>query len=69
MLDKLFGWSKKEPGSEPRITFGRYSDNNKTVEKTNRWTDADNLNKEKSITTVWRPSLITCVMRPLIMCG
>lgn len=47
MLDKLFGWSKKEPGSEPRITFGRYSDNNKTVEKTNRWTDADNLNKEK----------------------
>jgi hypothetical protein len=33
--------------AEPAIRFGRYSDNNKTVEKTQRWTDADNLFKEK----------------------
>jgi hypothetical protein len=50
MLDKLFGWGKKkeEPlKALPGIRFGRYSDNNKTVEKTQRWTDADNLFKEK----------------------
>jgi len=48
MLDKLFGWGKKEPAAtRPSIRFGRYSDNNKSVEKTNRWTDADNLYKDK----------------------
>jgi hypothetical protein len=51
MFDKLFGWGKKkeeEPSPEPGIYFGRYSDNNKTVEKTNRWTQADQLFKEKN---------------------
>jgi len=47
MFDKLFGWGKKEPTSGPPIPFGRYSDNNKTIEKTKRWTDSDNLYKEK----------------------
>lgn len=50
MLDKLFGWTKKKPNPEavlPPITFGRYSDNNKTLEKTKRWADAENLFKEK----------------------
>lgn len=47
MLDKLFSWGKKKDDNTPAITFGRYSDNNKTVEKTKRWTDADNLFKEK----------------------
>src|SRR5687767_7724738 len=48
MLDKLFGWSKKKPEiPEPGIHFGRYSDNNKPVHKVDRWTDADNLFKEK----------------------
>ncbi|MBP6430174.1 MAG: hypothetical protein KA319_00220 [Ferruginibacter sp.] len=47
MLDKLFGWGKKKEENNPTIRFGRYSDNNKTVEKTNRWTDADNLFKDK----------------------
>lgn len=47
MLDKLFGWSKKKQVPEPDILFGRYSDNNKSVSKVNRWTDADNLFKEK----------------------
>ncbi len=52
MLDKLFGWGKKkdEAASAPVIQFGRYSDNNKPVAKTNRWTDADNLFKEKKFT-------------------
>jgi hypothetical protein len=51
MLDKLFGWNKKKQGPEaitPSITFGRYSDNNKTLHKTKRWADAENLFKEKS---------------------
>lgn len=46
-LEKLFGWGKKKKGEEPAISFGRYSDNNKTVAKVTRWTDADNLFKEK----------------------
>ncbi len=47
MFDKLFGWGKKSGEQQPDINFGRYSDNNKTVEKVNLWTDADNLYKEK----------------------
>lgn len=46
MFDKLFGGLKKS-AADPSISFGRYSDNNKTIAKTNRWTDADNLYKEK----------------------
>lgn len=49
MFDKLFGWGKKKPVEtpEPGVVFGRYSDNNKPPAKVNRWTDADNLFKEK----------------------
>ena len=49
MLEKLFGWGKKKAATteEPGIPFGRYSDNNKPLVKVNRWTDADNLFKEK----------------------
>jgi hypothetical protein len=49
MFDKLFGWGKKkeEVPADPAIPFGRYSDNNKPLAKVNRWTDADNLFKEK----------------------
>lgn len=53
MFDKLFGRRRKEeplPAPEPDIPFGRYSDNNKPVAKVNRWTDADNLFKEKKYT-------------------
>ena len=50
MLDKLFGRNKKKIETEPAIFFGRYSDNNKPVEKVNHWTDADNLFKEKKYT-------------------
>ncbi len=52
MLDKLFGWGKKKETPEaaaPGIIFGRYSDNNKTLQKTQYWTDADNLFKEKKL--------------------
>ncbi len=47
MLDKLFGWGKKKEEINPTIRFGRYSDNNKSVEKTKRWGDADTLFKDK----------------------
>ena len=49
MFDRLFGRNKKkeETLALPGIPFGRYSDNNKPVAKVNRWTDADNLYKEK----------------------
>ena len=51
MFDRLFGkGKKKDAAAEPRLSFGRYSDNNKPVAKTNRWTDADNLFKEKKFT-------------------
>ena len=50
MLDKFFGRSKKKAEPEPAILFGRYSDNNKPVEKVNRWNDADSLFKEKKYT-------------------
>jgi hypothetical protein len=49
MFDKLFGRGKRkeEQVTDPGIPFGRYSDNNKPIAKVNRWTDADNLYKEK----------------------
>ena len=46
VFDKLFGWVRKKE-EDPPIPFGRYSDNNKSVEKVQRWTDADNFFKEK----------------------
>jgi len=46
MFDKLFGWGKKKE-HEPDIQLGRYSDNNKSVEKINRWADSENFFKEK----------------------
>ena len=51
MLDKIFSWSKKKPEEEhepdPDIIFGRYSDNNKSVAKVEKWTTADTLFKQK----------------------
>ena len=47
MLERFFSWGKKKTEPEPAISFGRYSDNNKPVEKVNRWTNADELFKEK----------------------
>jgi hypothetical protein len=50
MFGKIFSWSKKkEEGEieEPDIRVGRYSDNNKPVEKVEKWNKADTLFKEK----------------------
>lgn len=48
MLDKLFSWTKKKTEEpDPDIRFGRYSDNNKTVEKVEKWNEAEALFKEK----------------------
>ena len=46
VFDKLFAWRKKKK-IIPDISFGRYSDNNKTVEKVNRWTEGDTLFKQQ----------------------
>lgn len=52
MFNRLFGRGKKKTESQagPDIPFGRYSDNNKPIAKVNRWTEADNLFKEKKYT-------------------
>lgn len=49
MLDKIFSWpnKKQENDKEPGIIFGRYSDNNKSVTKVEKWNIADTLFKEK----------------------
>ncbi len=50
MLDKLFTRTRKKPDDkhvETGIYFGRYSDNNKTVEKVANWNTAEALFKEK----------------------
>jgi hypothetical protein len=49
MLDKIFGWKKRRSEPDPEISFGRYSDNNKPLEKVNRWSEADGLFKDKKI--------------------
>ena len=46
VLDILFGWMKRKE-DDPAIAFGRYSDNNKSAQKVERWTEADNFFKEK----------------------
>ncbi len=47
VFSRLFGWARKNEGEDPPIQFGRYSDNNKSVEKVQKWTEADNLFKAK----------------------
>jgi hypothetical protein len=47
MFDRIFGRGKNREEPEPNIFFGRYSDNNKPAVKINRWTEADNLFREK----------------------
>ena len=48
MLDKIFSWTrKKSEEAQPDIQFGRYSDNNKPVEKVERWNEAESFFKQK----------------------
>ena len=49
MLEKFFGIKKRRQEAGPDIIFGRYSDNNKTLEQIKRWKDAEILFKEKKI--------------------
>jgi hypothetical protein len=49
MLGKLFGWFSKKETASPDIRFGRYSDNNKTVAKIARWSEAEKLFKENKL--------------------
>ena len=46
MLGKFFGWFSKKDEVVPDVRFGRYSDNNKTVAKIARWSEAEKLFKE-----------------------
>jgi hypothetical protein len=49
MLSAIFNRTKKtEDSPEPDIKFGRYSDNNKSVEKVQRWNEADAFFKDKN---------------------
>lgn len=52
MLEKIFNRTKKKDDEEaipvkPSIQFGRYSDNNKPIEKVEKWNRADLFFKEK----------------------
>lgn len=47
VFDKLFGWTKKKD-ADPDISFGRYSDNNKSVAKAGKWSEADDLFRSKN---------------------
>lgn len=49
MLEKFFGIKKRRQEADPDIRFGRYSDNNKTLDQIKRWKDAEVLFKEKKI--------------------
>ena len=47
MLGKLFGlFRRNKESASPDINFGRYSDNNKSVYKIGKWTEAERLFKE-----------------------
>ena len=48
MLEKLFKRLLKKEVTQPVIFFGRYSDNNKTIEKVRKWSDAENFFREKN---------------------
>ena len=47
MLDRFFGLKNRRREVQPDVFFGRYSDNNKTVEKTKQWNLAEELFKKK----------------------
>jgi hypothetical protein len=47
MLEKLFKRLIKKEVTQPKYFFGRYSDNNKTVEKVKKWSEAEHLFREK----------------------
>lgn len=48
VFDKLFGWVRKKE-EDPPIPLGRYSDNNKSVDKVEKWTEAETLFKQREL--------------------
>ncbi|MCU7550998.1 YbjN domain-containing protein [Chitinophagaceae bacterium LB-8] len=58
MLDKIFKkqFKRQDNGDEePAVLFGRYSDNNKSIEKVEKWNESDALFKEKK----FKESIVT----------
>jgi hypothetical protein len=49
MLEKIFGRNKKNTLADPDINFGRYSDNNKSIDQLTKWKDAETLFRENKI--------------------
>jgi hypothetical protein len=47
MFEKLFKRLLKKEVTQPKYFFGRYSDNNKTIEKVKKWSEAEHLFREK----------------------
>ena len=50
MAEQINSWSNRMEAEDgaPSIRFGRYSDNNKPVEKVEKWNEAEGLFKEKA---------------------
>ena len=55
MLERFFGLKSRKKEVQPAIFFGRYSDNNKTIDKTKQWNHAEELFKEKPTDVVIFP--------------
>jgi len=47
MFEKFFKRLIKKEDAQPKIFFGRYSDNNKSIEKGKKWIESENLFREK----------------------
>jgi hypothetical protein len=47
VFDRFFGWARRKEGDRPDIRFGRYSDNNKSVDKVARWNHAEQAFRDK----------------------
>jgi len=47
VLDRFFGWARRKGGDLPDVRFGRYSDNNKSVDKVGRWNQAEQLFRDR----------------------
>jgi hypothetical protein len=47
VFDRFFGWARRKDGGAPDVRFGRYSDNNKSVDKVARWNQAEQAFREQ----------------------
>jgi hypothetical protein len=51
VFDRFFGWARRKDGGMPDVRFGRYSDNNKSVDKVARWNQAEQAFREQDYGT------------------